>query len=47
MVTAFRHVVTVTAANAPQVLTNVKTTCIPKYPVSEKMVAYPYRSNGF
>lgn len=30
IVTAFRHVVTVTAAKAPQVLTKVNTTCIPK-----------------
>lgn len=39
IVTAFRIVVTVTAAKAPEVLTNVKTTWIPKYPVTEKIKA--------
>lgn len=39
IVTAFLQVVTVAAANAPQVLTNVKTTCIPKYPVIENISA--------
>lgn len=36
IVTAFLQVVTVTAAKAPDVLTKVRTTCIPKYPVNEK-----------
>lgn len=39
IVTAFLQVVTVTAAKAPQVLTKVKTICIPKYPVKEKIIA--------
>lgn len=39
IVIAFLHVVTVTAAKAPVVLTNVNTTCIPKYPVTEKISA--------
>lgn len=47
MVTAFLHVVTVTAAKAPHVLTSVKTTCIPRYPVKENMNAYPYILRGF
>lgn len=47
IVMAFLHVVTVTAAKAPVVLTNVKTTWIPKYPVTENMKAYPYILFGF
>lgn len=47
IVIAFLQVVTVTAAKAPVVRTKVKTTCIPKYPVTEKMKAYPYILLGF
>lgn len=39
MVTAFRHVVTVTAMRAPNRFTNVKTMLTPRYPVMEKIVA--------
>ena len=37
IVTAFRHVVTVTANKAPNVRTRCNTNCIPIYPASEKM----------
>lgn len=47
IVTAFLHVVTVTAAKAPHVLTRVRTICIPKYPVKEKINEYPYIFLGF
>lgn len=47
IVIAFLQVVTVTAAKAPEVLTNVKTTCMPKYPVTENIKAYPYILFGF
>lgn len=47
IVIAFLQVVIVTAAKAPVVLTNVKTICIPKYPVTEKIKAYPYIIFGF
>jgi hypothetical protein len=39
MVTALRHVVTVAAVKAPQVLTRVRTICMPRYPDSEKISA--------
>lgn len=39
MVTALRHVVTVAAVKAPQVLTRVRTICIPRYPDTEKISA--------
>lgn len=41
IVTALRHVVTVTATKAPHVLTRVRTTWIPKQPVTENKNAYP------
>lgn len=46
IVTAFRQVVTVAAAKAPHVRTNIKTICIPKYPDNENKNAYPYVSVG-
>ena len=36
IVTALRHVVTVTAINAPKFLTKVNTTFKPRYPATEK-----------
>jgi hypothetical protein len=39
METALRQVVIVAAVKAPQVLTRVRTICIPRYPDSEKIRA--------
>jgi hypothetical protein len=39
METALRHVVIVAAVKAPQVLTRVRTICIPRYPDSENISA--------
>ena len=46
MVTIFLKVVTVTAASAPNIFTWDNTALTPRYPVSEKIIAYPYVSTG-
>ena len=46
MLRALRHVVTVTAANAPVVRTKVSTKLTPRYPVNENRNPYPYNWSG-
>ena len=46
MLRALRHVVTVTAANAPVVRTKVSTKLTPRYPVNENRKPYPYNWSG-